>query len=110
MIAEQLNIKVKFIRGFGDKTRLQILEYIKDGEKTVSQIVDNVQASQSNISQHLGCLKDCGLIIGRQDGKYVYYSLRNEKVKILLSMFDEVFADVQTDVACCDRHFENVEG
>jgi DNA-binding transcriptional ArsR family regulator len=107
---EHLNLKVKFIRGFGDKTRIQILECIKDTEKTVTQIVKEVQASQSSISQHLGCLKECGLIVGRQEGKYMFYSLRNEKVKQLLILFDDVLADVQTEVACCDRHFESYEG
>jgi DNA-binding transcriptional ArsR family regulator len=107
---EYLNLKVKFIRGFGDKTRIQILECIKDTEKTVSQIVEEVQSSQSSISQHLGCLKECGLIIGRQEGKYMFYSLRNEKVKQLLNRFDDVLADVQSGVACCDSHFESYEG
>jgi DNA-binding transcriptional ArsR family regulator len=109
-VSQDLNLKVKFIRGFGDKTRIQILECIKDKEKTVSQIVEEVQASQSSISQHLGCLKECGLIVGRQEGKYMFYSLRNEKVKQLLNMFDDVLADVQSGVACCDRHFESYEG
>lgn len=106
---KDLNVKVKFIRGFGDKTRILILECIRDSEKTVSQIIEEVQASQSSISQHLGCLKECGLIVGRQHGKYMYYSLRNEKVKHLLDMFDDVLDDVQTEVACCDRHFEDAE-
>lgn len=74
-----LDVKTKFIRGFSDKTRLQILECIKNEEKTVSQIVEELQGNQSNISQHLACLKGCGIIVGRQEGKFVYYSLRNEK-------------------------------
>ena len=44
--------------------------------------------------------------MGRHEGKYIYYSLRNEKVRDLLTMFDVVLADVQNDVACCDRHIE----
>jgi ArsR family transcriptional regulator len=62
----QLDVKAKFIRGFSDKTRLQILESIREREKTVSQIVDEIQGNQSNISQHLACLKGCGIIVGRQ--------------------------------------------
>lgn len=59
-----LDVKAKFIRGFSDKTRLQILECIKNGEKTVSQIVEELQGNQSNISQHLAWLKGCGIIVG----------------------------------------------
>ncbi|MGQ4667063.1 ArsR/SmtB family transcription factor [Metabacillus halosaccharovorans] len=99
-------MKVKFLNGFSNKTRIQILECITEQEKTVSQIVEELKGNQSNISQHLACLKGCGIIVGRHEGKYIYYSLRNEKVRDLLTMFDVVLADVQNDVACCDRHIE----
>ncbi|NOU70239.1 metalloregulator ArsR/SmtB family transcription factor [Paenibacillus sp. LMG 31458] len=99
---EQLDVKAKFIRGFSDKTRLQILECIKDKEKPVSQIVDEIQGNQSNISQHLACLKGCGIIVGRQEGKYVYYSLSNEKIKDMLHMFDTVLSLVHDGVTKCD--------
>lgn len=61
-----MDVKAKFLRGFSDKTRLQILESIKNQEKTVSQIVDDLKGNQSNISQHLACLKGGGIIVGRQ--------------------------------------------
>lgn len=65
-----------------------------DGEKTVSEIVKIIQGNQSNISQHLNCLKGCGIIQSRQEGKYVYYSLRNTQIEQLLTMFDVVFHEV----------------
>jgi DNA-binding transcriptional ArsR family regulator len=101
-----LDTKVKFLRGFSDKTRIQILESMKEKEKTVSEIIDDINGNQSNISQHLTCLKGCGIIVGRQEGKYCYYSLRNQQVRDLLTMFDVVFSEVQTDVACCERHID----
>jgi len=99
-----LDVKAKFLRGFSDKSRLQILESIKNKEKTVSEIVQDLQGNQSNISQHLACLKGCGIIKGRQEGKYMYYSLRDEKVNELLSLFDVVFTQVQSNVDKCDTH------
>ncbi|WP_438823937.1 ArsR/SmtB family transcription factor [Bacillus sp. JJ1566] len=97
-------MKVKLIHGFSNKTRIQILESIKDQEKTVSQIVEEINGNQSNISQHLACLKGCGIIVGRNEGKYCYYSLRNQHIRDLLSMFDVVLGDVENDVACCERY------
>ncbi|MFC0211657.1 ArsR/SmtB family transcription factor [Paenibacillus chartarius] len=94
-----LDIKAKLIRGFSDKTRLQILECIKDKEKTVSQIVEELQGNQSNISQHLACLKGCGLIVGRPEGKYMLYGLSSGKIKELLMMFDSVCALVSEDLS-----------
>lgn len=101
-----IDMKVKLIHGFSNKTRIQILESIKNQEKTVSQIVEEISGNQSNISQHLACLKGCGIIVGRNEGKYSYYSLRNQHIRDLLTMFDTVLGDVQNDVACCDRHID----
>ena len=100
----EIDLKTKFVRGFSDKTRLQILEVIKDEEKTVSQIVETLQGNQSNISQHLSCLKGCGIIVGRQEGKYMYYSLRNDQIRTLLSLFDEVLEQVQSETQNCEIH------
>ncbi len=105
MLKQALETKTKFIRGFSDKTRLQILEAIQHEEKTVSHIVSELQGNQSNISQHLACLKDCGIINRRQEGKFIYYSLRNDKVKDLLRLIDEVFHEVQTDIENCDNDY-----
>jgi DNA-binding transcriptional ArsR family regulator len=101
-----LDMKVKLIHGFSNKTRIQILECLKNEEKTVSQIVDEIKGNQSNISQHLACLKGCGIIVGRNEGKYCFYSLRNQHIRDLLDMFDVVLYDVQNDVACCENHME----
>ena len=106
MLKLDVNMKVKFLHGFSHKTRIQILECIKENEKTVSQIVEDIEGNQSNISQHLACLKGCGIIVGRQEGRYIYYSLRNQQVRDLLTMFDEVLEDVEHDVACCKSHID----
>lgn len=101
---QDIDLKVNFIHGFSHKTRLQILESIVPSEKTVSEIMEQVDGSQSSISQHLACLKGCGLIVGRQEGKFIYYSLRNDHVRKLLNMFDDVFEDVQNDIKTCPNH------
>ncbi|MGP4108920.1 ArsR/SmtB family transcription factor [Virgibacillus sp. L01] len=106
MMKVDMDTKMKFLHGFSHKTRIQILESIKEEEKTVSQIVDVLDGNQSNISQHLACLKGCGLIVGRQDGKYVFYRVRNQLVRDLLTMFDVVLEDVQNDVTYCENHIE----
>lgn len=106
MVKVDIETKMKFLHGFSHKTRIQILESIKTEEKTVSQIVDDLHGNQSNISQHLACLKGCGLIVGRQEGKYVYYRVRNQLVRDLLSQFDVVLEDVQQDVIGCKNHID----
>ncbi|MRH43577.1 metalloregulator ArsR/SmtB family transcription factor [Aquibacillus halophilus] len=104
MVKVDIDLKIKFLHGFSNKVRIQILENIKEEEKTVSQIVTALNVSQSSISQHLACLKGCGLIVGRQEGKYIYYGLRNQQVSDLLHMFDVVLEDVQNDMVFCENH------
>lgn len=99
-----LDLKVKFLRAFGDKTRVQILDCIKNEEKTVSQIVEQIDGNQSNISQHLACLRGCGIIVGRSEGKYVYYGLRNKQIKELLHTFDIVLRQTKDDINSCKTH------
>jgi len=101
---DYLDVKVKFIKGFADRTRIQILESIKNQEITVQQIVDQINGNQSNVSQHLACLKGCGIVTSRQDGKFMYYSLRDEQVRSLLNIFDAVLGDVEQQVATCDKN------
>jgi DNA-binding transcriptional ArsR family regulator len=104
MTTDALDVKVKLLRGFSDKTRIQILGCIKDQEKIVSEIVSELKGNQSNISQHLACLKGCGLIVGRQEGKYIYYSLRDERVKELLYLFDVVLTQIHSEIDNCEDH------
>ena len=99
-----LDTRANFFHGFSNKTRIQILDSIKDNEKTVSQIVDEIDGNQSSVSQHLACLRGCGLIVSRQEGKYVYYHIRNKKIRQLLDMFDEVLVDIQKDISTCESH------
>jgi len=99
-----IDLKAELIHGFSNKTRLEILETIKESEKTVSEIIDAVAGNQSSISQHLACLRGCGLIVRRQEGKYVYYKLRHQKVADLMNMFDEVLDEVENDISTCESH------
>lgn len=99
-----VDLKVELVHGFSNKTRLEILETIKESEKTVTQIIEALAGNQSSISQHLACLRGCGLIVSRQEGKYVYYKLRNQKIAGLLDMFDDVLDEVKNDMGTCENH------
>ena len=75
MVNDKLELKAKLFRGFGDVTRLAILESVSDGENTVTEIADKLRQSQPNVSNHLSCLLECGLVKSRKDGKNKFYSI-----------------------------------
>lgn len=99
-------INAKFFRGLSDPTRLSVLLTLLDKEKTVGEIVENIHQSQSNVSNHLKCLSDCGLVKNRRNGKNVYYSLRDPKTKRLLTLSEQVISQVYTDIDACLRYKE----
>jgi DNA-binding transcriptional ArsR family regulator len=67
------SIKAKFFRGLSDESRLLILETLQRSEKTVGEIVQITNLTQPNVSNHLSCLKRCGLVTSRQNGRAVTY-------------------------------------
>ena len=101
---KSIEIQAKLFRGFSDSSRLSILETLHDGAVTVSEIVEATGLSQSNVSNHLGCLRDCGLVVSEQRGHFVYYELSDKRVGQLLRLADELLGDVAKGVYECTRY------
>lgn len=95
------SIEAKFFRGLADPTRLSILQTLVAGEKTVGEIVEETQQIQSNVSNHLKCLVGCGLAKNRREGKNIYYSLRDHKIKEMLGLSQQVISMVADDIETC---------
>jgi len=75
---------------FANPWRLRIVESLGDGEQSVSQLVDFLGISKSNVSQHLGIMRDKGVLNYRRDGGYVLYRLANPKVLKACRLMREV--------------------
>lgn len=101
---EAVELKAKLFRGFADRARLSILEALRAAPLTVGEIVTATGLSQSNVSNHLGCLRDCGLVTREQDGRYVRYELSDARVATLLCVADELLADVAKGIYECTRY------
>lgn len=101
---KSIDIQAKLFRGFSDPSRLSILETLRDGAATVTEIVEATGLSQSNVSNHLSCLRDCGLVTAKQQGRFVYYGLSDKRVGKLLNLADELLADVAKGVYECTRY------
>lgn len=101
---QAIDLQAKLFRGLADPSRLSILEAICDGPRTVSSIVETTGLSQSNVSNHLGCLRDCGLVTAAPQGRFVYYRLSDERVAGLLRLANELLADVAKGVYVCTRY------
>jgi DNA-binding transcriptional ArsR family regulator len=96
-------LRAKLFRGLSDPSRLAILEALAAGPRPVGEIVAATGLSPSNTSNHLACLLDCGLVAREQRGKFVWYRQADPRIGALLSLADEVLADVALGVYACTR-------
>ena len=97
-------LKAKLFRGFSDHSRLSILDALRPGPRTVGEIATATGLTQSNTSNHLNCLMDCGLITRNQQGRFVYYQLSDKRVATLLNLADELLAEVAQGIYECTRY------
>lgn len=61
------------LKALADPTRLKILHSLEEGERTVSEILEEVGGSQANVSKHLGIMRRVGILESRREGINVYY-------------------------------------
>lgn len=109
LTSDLLATKAKLFRGFSDPSRLSILEALRGGPLSVSQIVDATGLSQPNTSNHLACLLDCGLVRREQCGRFAHYEVSDSRVGELLERAEDLLMDVARGVEVCGRYAEPEE-
>ncbi len=103
---EQIEIYTKFFHGLSNPTRYKILLSLINGEKSVSELVEDTGCSQSLISMQLKCLKWCNFVKPKKEGKSIYYSITDERI-IALVQLGRSIADGNTDKICTCELLKN---
>lgn len=103
-VRSDVAIAAQMFRGFGDPTRLAILTELLVGERRVVDLVDALRCSQSNVSGHLACLKECGLVLDRPEGRSVHYRLATPAVVDLLRQAELLLGEIGERVELCENH------
>lgn len=79
---------------FGNRVRTKLILCLSHGSKNVTELIASCTLSQSAVSQHLGKLKQSGLVKAEKEGKEVFYSLAYKKAaeisRLLISLEQEV--------------------
>jgi ArsR family transcriptional regulator len=105
--ATDLSRAAQLFHALSDETRLGVLEMLRQGERCVCELQDELDAAQSRLSFHLRVLKEAGLVIDRKDGRWVHYSLNADA----FAEVEESLADlkpsrralaVRGGSGCCD--------
>ncbi len=95
------SIVAKFFRGLGDPTRVRILQLLLERERTVGELVEETGVLQGRLSSHLACLRWCGFVVARRQGRRVYYSVDDERVRRLLAIALEFLSEHADSVDLC---------
>jgi len=98
------DLVAKYFRGLGDPIRLRILELLRDeGELSVGELVRRLGLPQPQVSNHLACLRWCGFIEARREGRAVFNRIADERVEAMLELAASLLADNAEHVAACCR-------
>ena len=91
-----------FWQALSHPIRLRVVEALRrEGALNVGQLVDRLGIGQGHLSNHLACLKNCGLVTTEAQGRYVYYHLADDRVPALLDVGEAIFSDHCAGVATC---------
>ena len=101
--SEDMCLLARFFNGFANSTRLSILLLLADrGEMKVGDLVDELDAPQPRISDHLRCLAWCGFVRVRREGRNAYYSVTDDRVMETLNLGESLLRDNLEHVEACD--------
>lgn len=91
--------------GFGDRSRVAIVQHLVQGEHRVVDLTAHLRLAQSTVSKHLACLLDCGIVTVRTQGRASVYSLAHREATLdLLSAAERLLGLTGDAVVLCPRH------
>lgn len=80
-----------FLRVLANEDRLLLLCQLTAGEKCVSDLESLTKITQPTLSQQLGILRMEGLVSTRREGKYIYYSIADDRVHAMLAALQDIY-------------------
>lgn len=114
MVGSQTKISPEFIqnaarilKALGHPDRIKIVEFLENGEKTVSQIHRDLNMHQPIVSQHLKVMLDSGVVSYRKEGTRYFYSLANEFILKILSCMSDAQEMISKGEWTLEQHENN---
>jgi DNA-binding transcriptional ArsR family regulator len=74
------DVTADFFRVLSSPIRLGVVRLLLEGERCVSELVDELGIAQPRLSNHLACLRTCGFVAVRREGTFLYYALADERL------------------------------
>jgi DNA-binding transcriptional ArsR family regulator len=87
-------LQSSFCGTFSSPKRLEILDALRDGERSVSALLEKLSIGKTNLSQHLAVMKSQGVLESRREGQHVYYYIANRKILQAYDLIQEVLVEL----------------
>lgn len=84
---------VPILKALADETRLKIVDMLSKGELCACKILESFNITQPTLSYHMKILTECGLVEGKRNGAWIYYSLNKESIGAVKNLLDDFSAN-----------------
>ena len=98
---DRAEVIASFFQGLSDPTRVRILELLKERPHTVTELVEAIGLAQGRISSHLSCLRWCGYVEARVEGRFNRYRLVDERVREMLHLGEAIIRENADRLTSC---------
>ncbi|MFQ5465377.1 MAG: ArsR/SmtB family transcription factor [Thermodesulfobacteriota bacterium] len=107
---ELFKLQANVCKTMANPVRMAIIYALKEGEKTVSEMVESMGLTKSNISQHLAVLKRAEMVRARREGTHIFYSMANPKIIEACRLMREVLMEQLSEKQRLMDRFEEKNG
>lgn len=101
-IASRLNVMNRFGRAMADPTRSRILLTLLDGPSYPAVLSQSLDLTRSNVSNHLSCLRDCGIVLAEPEGRKTRYEIADPHLATALNALVNATLAVDENTPCID--------
>ncbi|MBE0565115.1 MAG: metalloregulator ArsR/SmtB family transcription factor [Actinobacteria bacterium] len=101
-IASRLDVMNRLGRAMADPTRSRILMTLLDGPSYPAVLSRELELTRSNVSNHLTCLRDCGIVVARPEGRQTRYEIGDPHLAAALTALVDVTLAVDEHARCVD--------
>ena len=91
----------RFFHGLADPARVKILEFLLDGPRTAGEIVRYMGRPQATVAAHVTCLRFCGYVEARREGRNVWYELIDPRVRQILTIGERYLIQNAARIRAC---------
>lgn len=98
----RLDVMNRLGRAMADPTRSRILMTLLDGPTYPGMLAEQLDLTRANVSNHLTCLRDCGIVVAEPEGRHTRYEVSDPHLTAALTALMDVALAVDVDAPCID--------